>query len=699
MNWKEYPFIRILTPFILGIVTALYFKFNIFLNFQILCVIFCVLIIYVFFYRKIITYKYRWLTGVLFSIFFFFCGANITLKKNYNCKSDYISKTKDKTISCYGYVCEPIKEGPKAYKTILKIYGFYSQSKWEKSNSRIICYFQKTKKAGNLKYGDIILLNSHLSTISSPLNPYQFNYKKYLEDRFIYKQSYIKSDKWVKIDSGMGNFIIALAYKLRQKIIDIFDSNNITGREFAVVSALIVGCTDKIDADLYQDYSGSGVIHILSVSGLHVGLIYILFSFCLFFFEKIKYGKYFKAVLLILLVWFYAAITGISPPVLRASLMFSFIIIGKTFRNPPNIYNTIAASMMLILLVNPNYIMDVGFQLSYLAVIGIVAMYSWIYKLWIPKNFIIDKVWSLVAVSLAAQIITLPLTLYYFGKFPNYFILANLIAIPLSTLAIYTGISIIIFSFIPFISQILSKLLVIIVKVLNYLIHFIESAPGAITENIHINIFELFIMFFIIATIVYVINSKQYRILFFTCFTFILLLCSFTLKSFQNHNQKCLIIYSVKNHLAIDFIEGNKNIFIADSGLMKDKNIINFNIAANWSYSRLNNPEKYCYNNDLEINNQIVFLKSGFIKFNNITLAIVEDPRYSENKISVDYLIIYKKPSESIAELKNTYNFKEIIVTSNISNKKAKDFFEECKKLRINCYMVGETGAFIKKIM
>lgn len=231
-------------------------------------------------------------------------------------------------------------------------------------------------------------------------------------------------------------------------------------------------------------------MHILAVSGLHVGIIFIILSKLLFFLERHKYGKILQSALIILILIFYAMLTGLSNSVIRATIMFIFICFGRMFTRQVNIYNTLSASAFIMLLYNPYSIMDVGFQLSYLAVISIVFFQPKIYSLLNLRYKFPDYIWQLVSVAIAAQIATFPLTIHYFNQFPVYFILSNILIIPFVSIIIYGALILFCFSFSTNISYIIAKGLQLITLVLNKNVEFIKDLPLSKIDSLIIDKFK-----------------------------------------------------------------------------------------------------------------------------------------------------------------------------------------------------------------
>lgn len=698
INWSEFPFIRLVIPFILGIIAAISSGFGFQINLLLFVVFLLIIGAYVFYFYKYTGFRFRWVFGAMIMVFIFLCGYNLTVLKTEKYRPDHFGKFTDKEVYSVIKISEPPEIKENSVKAVVQVLRIKDSVGWHDVEGRSIVYFKKDSLSDSMEYGDLLVVNTTFTDVRPPQNPYQFNYKKYLSDRFIYQQAYINSGNWKVSEKNTGNKLYGLAYLLRSKILEIFRKNEISGQEYAVISALLIGYTDNIDPELIKEYSGTGAIHILSVSGMHVGLIFVFCNFFLFFFDRFKYGKFIKAFLLLSLVWFYALLTGLSPCVLRAAAMFSFIIIGKAFRQEPNIYNTIAASIMFLLMFNPYYITDVGFQLSYLAVIGIVAVYPLIFKIWLPKYSFIERVWSLIAVSIAAQLVTFPLALYYFGQFPNYFLITNLIAVPLSTVIIYAGIIVVATSFFPLLSGVLAKLLVLMIKLLNGSIHTIESMPFAVSRGAYISFIELFLLFVIIISITYFFVHRRKASFIFGVFAACLLFTSFTIKRYDHLVQKKIVVYNVKDHTAIDFINGNENILLADSAIINDNKAIDFNIRNNWNKNGINRTSFFLLNEKMKLRNDILLIENGFVQYYNKKIAIVDNEIYNKQKIKVDFLILKNNPDLSLEELRSIYDFRKIIFDSSNKSYKLKNLIRECKENNIEYYSVSGSGALVIEI-
>ncbi|HQI69970.1 MAG TPA: ComEC/Rec2 family competence protein, partial [Bacteroidales bacterium] len=581
MFWNKYPIARILIPFLSGIAIALCLE----LSFPVPILAFVVLTgsisVVVIVFQKKLSYRMRWLTGIMFTLFFFLAGYQLTVIKSIQNNLTHYSRYLAEENYVLAQLCEPVQVREKVCKCIVEIKEVRDSARSYRSSGKAVIYLEKDSLSAKLKYGDEIFFMSHFAEVPPPMNPGEYNYKGYLKYRLVDYSAYVKKDRWKMIAEGKGNIISGFAYNLREKLLQILKNNGLQGNEFAVISALLVGYTDNLDPDLIRDYQGTGAIHILSVSGLHVGIIFIVLNFLLQFFDRTKYGRLPKAILLLVFIWFYAVLTGMSPSVMRATAMFSFVIMGKALRQPPAIYNTMAASALVLLMFDPYMIAAVGFQLSYLAVLGIVALYPAISKVWTPKYWLSRQIWSLVAVSLAAQLVTFPLCLLYFHQFPNYFLLTNIIATPLSGLVIYLGIAVLIFNFIPWFAMILAKVLSFSLITLNGSISFIESLPFSVTRYISVTFIEMLLVYAIILSLCVFIMRRNNKAFIGAAAFLLLLVISVTVRNYNALSQQAIIVYNINKHTAIDLIEGKTAFFICDSAVMNDVKKQEFHIMNN----------------------------------------------------------------------------------------------------------------------
>lgn len=703
-NLKQIPFLRLVIPLIAGILFSLYvyrIDNNDILYIVILASIFLLVIFnsLKLFYSN---YGIRWLFGVLINISLFFTACLLVNNK--------LSGLENSDKYSAGYIIGTINERPdekeKIIKTIVDVEAINQNEQWEETSGKILMFFQKDSNSLALEIGDRIIFKPNISDIRNSGNPSEFDYEKYLMFHLISQQSFLKTSDWKKIDSK-NNTIKVFAEKIRDKFLSILKSNGLTGSEYSVVSALTVGYKNELDNNIKRAYSSSGAMHVLAVSGLHVGILFVIFSNILFFLKKIKQGKVLKSIILLILLWSYALITGLSPSVLRATTMFTFVIIGQSLNRPTNIYNSITASAFVLIIFNPLIITEVGFQLSYLAVIGIIYFQPKIYKLLYFKNYLIDKIWALVSVSLAAQISTTPISLYYFHQFPNYFIVTNIVVIPIVTIVIYIALILFVLSGIEVVSFWIGKTLEFVVKILNESAIFIEKLPYSLSENISISLNQTILLYLLIILFSAYIYQFKKKYLFSAFATIVLILSLEVFYKVENVFQRKLIVYNVNKQSAINIIDGNENLLISSFSANEDMSKLVNLTKNNWLNLGLDKEKhisintldkKFLFTNNLIVNNTNAIIFDRYIGFyKNRILVANKDfkiPQF-ENRVKINYLVITNNSIKNVEDLNKSIETDIVILDSSNSVKYSEYITEFCKKNNILCHNTKINGAFV----
>jgi competence protein ComEC len=691
--WNQAPFVRLLLPFLAGILFGVYYPIhNPLISYSIL--VFAIIIITTTRIAKLnFSYKKSWLFGLCLNTFLFLIAYQITLLNTEIYEVNHYTKhTTEENQLAHIRVTEPYQEKDKSLKMVVEVKAIKNNGKWVNTSGKAMAYIKKSERSLNINYGDELIIQSSFKEIPQPQNPGEFNYKRFLAFHNVYNQIYVQSESFVNTGVNTGNTLIRESVHLRNKLLKVMTENNIRGNEFAVGSALLLGFEDKLDADIISAYSSTGALHVLSVSGLHVAIVYFIFNWLLFFLDKIKNGNIIKAFTLILLLWFYAALTGLSPSVLRAATMFSFIIIGKAYNQSTNIYNTLAASALFLLTIDPYLIMQVGFQLSYLAVIGIVYIQPKIYNLFDVNNWLLDQVWTITSVSIAAQIATFPLGLHYFHQFPNYFLLSNLVVIPVSTAIVYMGIALFVFSKIAFVATYIAMAFNWCVLFLNQSVIVIEKWPYSLLQGISISVLETWLLYGVIIVFLYYFISRKFSHLVFVLSFCIAIFISQIIEQQQQFKQKKLIIYNVPKTSAIDFINAKNNVLLTDTAFAHNESRLLFHVKHNWWDLGINNNQ--LISDNIKTNN--LFIKDNFIQFYDKKIALIKAKNESINKnnaITVDYLVVSNNANVRIKDLVKQYHSTLIIFDSSNSSYKIKKWKSECEKLNQKYYSVIDSGA------
>jgi len=424
----------------------------------------------------------------------------------------------------------------------VKIEGLLTDDQWTDLGKEAIIYIKETPD-GPLRYGDLIFIKGSLSLLESNKNPHAFDYSLYLQRKGIWIQGFVYSyhrlpDKSLpsiqEIASHSADFLDGLLSKY------------ISGeRELNVARAMILGRRNEVSPEMDFAYQATGTSHILAVSGLHVGIIYLMLSFLLAF---LNYGRYRPLYYTAILagIWSFAMITGLSPSVLRAATMFSFFLVARIIGRDSNIYNTLFASAFFILIFSPALIYSVSFQLSYLAVFGIIYLYNSIYG-WVRiKNPVVDFFWKITALSISVQVATFPVTVYYFHQFPALFALTNLFAIPTASVVMIGGMALLAFSGFSPAASLLGKFISGWIGFYNDFMLLISKLSFTAIEELHLRVPMVFLLMVLVALLVRFIQTRQLVI--FRFFTLILIstLVYAALDSYWTTSQIRVTFYSTR---------------------------------------------------------------------------------------------------------------------------------------------------------
>lgn len=540
------PFIRILLAFVLGIISP-----NLAYNTPIVCVCFLILysILLIFSFHISFKQKYqlRLIFGLTVFVIFFLLGICLD---TYN-KQKIFFEHESQSIYAEALYTGEIKKGTSYQQLNLKIIKYRYKDIWYKSSFNVLAYIPKQSILDSLKPGYHLLMKTQINSISDNTNPFSFNYAQYLRHRYIAYSCFVKTDDIIVLPTKSFSINYYLSV-LRNKIKLTYEKAGLTGDVKHIMLALSIGQKHDLSQVLKTRWVDAGAIHVLAVSGLHVGLIYVILNFVLKIFNRYPF---LKAFIILLLLCFYALLTGLSPSVCRATFMFSFIIIGRSISRQGNVYNSLAASAFFMLLVDTNLITDLGFQLSYSAVLSIVFFYPRLSRLVIVKSKFVNKIYQFIILSLSAQILSFPLLIYYFKQYPSYSILSNFVVIPLALLLIYSSIFLILFSHVKVISIIIVYFVDHIYYYSNMALKFIVEMPGAVIRNILINQYQLILLYGIIFFAINIFVLKRR-----TSFQYIL----FFILLFQIENIR--VHFSVPKDEIISFETGKNTLLALKSG-------------------------------------------------------------------------------------------------------------------------------------
>jgi competence protein ComEC len=576
MLWSQRPFVRIVLFYIAGILALSYTPglAGVSINY-ILSGFILALAGYAFVVFKVKRKALDWLKGLLFGFTFFFLGILISSTTGQS------SSTTDIAPGFYAakFVNDP-ELRPNFVKAEAQLLLHDTLDGNDQAAPLILIYFQRLPESDSLRYGDVIAFRGAVERVAGPLNPDEFDYQAYLLRKNITHNMYLGEGSWQYVSHEASNIWMAYAYEVRRQLTNKLLAAGLYHEEFAVAAAILLGNDDYMETGLRQNYVFAGAMHILCVSGLHVGIIFLIFDFLLKFLNKSPKTRLVKSALLILIIWMYASVTGLSPSVQRAGLMVTVFVLSQLTPRRKDNLNTLAFSAMMLLLINPMLLFHTGFQLSYAAVAGILILYQPIYSLFYVKDPILDKVWAITALSFAAQLATFPLAVHYFHVFPPWFWLSNLFTYPLSFLILTVGMAFMLLSWIPWVAFVLGWALGGMVFLLNWLVGLIRFLPYPGLVDLHLPVGEVILIYLLLFVGFGFFVQRNWRLLLPFMAVLVILISHETFDRWRHLHQDGAVVYQLRNQTALRFYNGRHSCMMLDDYLVRHPEKAKFVVEA-----------------------------------------------------------------------------------------------------------------------
>ena len=550
---KSVPVLRPLIGLIAGILFGIRisFPFNVLIIWLLSALFILLVILYFGFANK---HNYQWLSGLVVLVVLFCMGVFVV---NVSQRKLNIIPEGSNNIWLGEVITTPVLKNNYARFEIFLFRDSIPQNKYKTQVLVEIDYNSRIPRAGQF-----MVLRTKPERIQGPMNPYEFDYASYLQRNGILYRCFIKSGESLILDIPEKKSIRLLTLHLRDALWNRIESQMPGNRNLGVLYAISLGSKDLLTPEIRESYAETGAMHVLVVSGQHVALIWLVLSYIFIWMKVIPGGKYLESFLIIGLIWFYSLMTGMTASIVRSSFMFTLVTLGKTIQKESSIYNSMAVSAFFGLIFVPNWLIDAGFQLSYIAVLSIVFFQPRISSLLKPKRWIFLKMWEICSVSIAAQIGTLPLTLFYFNRFPPWFILSNLVVIPLVTIIMTVFILMLLFLMIPLLFSLILRILLFLIDIMNQSVRFIENLPAPELDMIYLSDFQMICFVLVIMALVFFIRyRKNYYFISGGVFLF-LLFSQGTLKKYNSLRQSEVIVFSVPGIMMMGVLNGNSGVFL-----------------------------------------------------------------------------------------------------------------------------------------
>lgn len=682
--WKPFPFLRIILPFAAGILLQYYF-YLIPPLLWLLVAAGLVLAASATWLSLSRLYRLRWLPGTGLSLVFLGLGCLVLEQRQIENRADWIGKSYTGGEKVIATILEPLVEKPRSFKAVAETREIMTPGGNQPVKGRLLLYFQKDSGlAARLGYGTRILISKPLQPISNTGNPGGFDYKRYCAFQDIHHQVYLRPEDYQVEGTDDKTWFKETLINARMWVLSTLRTYIHGPDELAVAEALLIGYRDDLDKELVQAYSNTGVVHIIAISGLHLGMIYAAMIWLLSPLRGKRGYRFIKPISILLVLWGFSFLAGAGPSILRSAVMFSCIVAGESFGRRTSIYNTLAASAFLLLLFEPYFLWDVGFQLSYTAVLGIVAFSKPVSNWFYFRNKLLSHTWRLSAISIAAQVLTLPVVLYYFHQFPNLFLFTNLFIVPLSGLVLFGGIALLAASFIPLIASKLAVAVEWLTWLMNTFIRRTDQLPFAVTDGIGLSFPSALLLFAAISFLAAWFLRKKPELMWVGIATFAILFAGRGVAMlYQKHQQK-LVVYNIPRHTAIDVIDGESYLFLGSPDLQANGFLRNFHLRPSRihygvSPSGLTPPAGPTVSIDTD-KGRVMVLRSAPANTDSIKAAAV---------------VITGSPRISIRTLAQQFSCNLFVFDASNPAWKIRLWKKECDSLHLRHHSVPDAGAFV----
>ncbi|WP_257669880.1 ComEC/Rec2 family competence protein [Parapedobacter tibetensis] len=543
-----------------------------------------------------------------------------------------------------------------------------------------------------LDYGDELIIPAQYRVVPPPYNPGEMDYKSYLANKNLWHQLYVQSGEIQKIGAGRGNPLVGYALGLRQRMVAKFSQYIPDKDALSIASTLILGYRASMSQELLQAFSTTGTIHVLCVSGMHVVMVFWLLSKLLWWMDRGKNLRVVKFFVLLMCVWGYALLTGFSPSVLRASIMISFVMAASGFSQQARIYNSIAASAFFLLLYNPKFIAELGFQLSYLAVLGIVFLLPKLQVAFSVNNRLAKPVCDYTLLSISAQAGAGPLAAYYFHQFPLYFLPANLFVVLPASGIMYLGFALLLLppgQLASWIGYVLEKLIVFTNGVLSH----IEHLPMASINGIWLDWWEEILAYGLILTITLATVMRNKGLVYGTLGCSALLILSSFSGAFRRLNQQEVVIFNIRRDMAVGFIS-RKQAWIYSSRPSMDDRTIQYSVLPKLEASVPASDIHFIQQDSVYVNPE-VYIKEDVLQLGDTRLMIYDGKKSYDGQLEVDILLLRNNPWITLEKLSETVTCKQLILDESNYDSTIQRFQSEANAIGLPAYVLKHNFAYV----
>lgn len=728
---QRYPFLRLVIPLIGGVVCGDACFFSYFCNYSdkvsfwsmslsfhrlLLFLLVGCLVSHVIAYVLSAKCRLRYLHGITV---FACCFVSGMLLSGYNLDLTKFEYTTGKQV--YQVIVEgkpTVKE--RSVCCQVSVNGSFQQRNYTAypHKTHFLLYFSKDSAALCLQPGDELLVYTCLKPPMSNVNPAGFDYGRYLVRNGISGNAFVASSQWKLTEHTTHRSLLQWATDSRERLINSFHLLGFSGDNYAVLSALTVGYMNDLTTDIKDVYSVTGVSHILSLSGLHIGMLYALLVFLLApLWRKWSPLKPWLYCFILAVLWIFAFFTGALPPVIRSVVMISVYAISNLLSRRGAVLNTLAATAFAMLVYNPMWLFDVGFQLSFFSIVGIVLIQPYLYSLFNTSKkpersfydyckgilakkekfrfkqslyYLLYYIVGIVTVSIAAQAATAPVVIHYFHRFPTHFLITNLWIIPLTMLILYGSILMLLSGFSPSLQHIMANVVDWLLDFQNETLRSVTHWPFASIDGLWLDACEVILLYLLLILMFRCFIVRTSRSLFLFIVSLLFLSVYQVSDRILNAPTNCIVFYATGNCSGIQCIREDGQSWLACTG--SSHPFRHLCPAANSYCGRLHISSPHLLSSDVSTDD--ISYHNSILMYGGKRICMISDNRWRSKKsahpLTVDYLYLSKNYRGDIAALEELFRIRTVVLNPGLSEYKSHTIKRECLKLKIPCLDLAE---------
>lgn len=684
---RKIPLLPFLAAFSVGIWLEYYFGFSL----QLLLSLYIGFIVSCFAYPLLLShirFATRYVYAAVLLLAFVAAGALVLYKNNYENDPHFAGHIPNASAYLIR-LNEPLTQKPRTYKSTGSIERMLVNGKWLHTKGGAFIYFKKGSVAGNLNIGSQIVVTKKLQRITNNGNPGEFDYAAYCHRNGIYFQQFLNKAEYAVLPENNATPWETSLHGTRRWIIRCIDKNIADAEARSVAKALLIGYRSDLDKDILQDFTDAGVIHIIAISGMHLILIGGILVWLLWPLKRLNHGKFIHTFIVLLIVWAFTFIAGAVPSITRAAVMFTVLLLANLLNRKYTVYNALAFSAFLLLVIDPYDLWDAGFILSYAAVLSIVLFYRIIYKRISFQNKILQGLWKLAAMSLAAQIITLPFVLFFFHRFPALFLLANIVAVPLSAVILYAEIGMVILAFVPPAALFTGKIVQALILLFDDITGFIGNVSFATIDFAHITFVQMAMLLIAMGGL-YFLMAARYKNG-FTIFAACLAGCVaiWLAKYIRQNSQHKIVVYNISRHYVLDVVQQHHLQSFSDTLFGKSSDEYNYTLK----------PSRQLLNAVFDTDH-LVHAHFPVIEYTNRRLFVLNknSAALADTVRNIDVVIVSKNRYIDFVKMKQRFPGAVFVFTNENSLWKIEKWKSACDSLHLHFHSIPDQGAFVMNL-